>query len=1017
MYFCFLLGRYLYKNYSEPVNFTMRPLFQQNTRKQQYALFYNLSPFLNHFYLPSAFICGRDRKGNFTYLLQKVYQKNVAGFGFELIQERRQLFEIIEKLQVKAIEQRFNPPKKRAKSLDKLLEDKELKKLIVFFVDKNLDQFLTLIARHQLNLCWNALPKIPITDLLLDFPHYKLNANVYFKKSGEQVHYALRMQEGRKEWEIKHKQVVPLVNEPAWVFVDYQVFQVQHINGNMVKPFMTKREVIIPKRHVKTYFQTFIVKIAEKVNIETIGFDLIKYREILTCDLQVYMDIFKKQPNLSLKFAYEKASFSWKDKQDQKTILDFKGEEVIIHQVKRSPYKEKQWIEKLLSFRLEIVEDSYFQLTQNVEHTWHLIEWLSEYKEVLEAVGFSISSVVLEQKELILAKPNIELNVSQKNDWLDIYGDVTVGKFTFPFIKLANYIREQNYFYPLPDGTFFVIPQEWMEKYQGIFQFGRSKEDLLSLEKSQFSLLKSLGLKEGVLEEAKELAADVENMDYQPSPLLQATLRPYQLEGVKWLVHHYQQDFGACLADDMGLGKTLQTIAVLLHAKEQKSLTAQATNSSNGASKTGQGSGLQLGLFGGSVEDDFLQPLQALIILPASLVFNWENEIQKFAPTLMTYRHLGTKRHKDIKVIKRFDVVLTTYQTALRDVDFLQKIEFSYVVLDESQQIKNKDSKIFKAINQLQAAHKVSLSGTPIENSLSDLWSQMQFINPNLLGSFRFFKREFITPIEKQRDEAKTERLKDLIAPFLLRRTKDLVAKDLPPLTEKVFYSEMSKEQKRLYEKEKSAARNYLLDNYNAKDFKYHSIVLTTLLKLRQIANHPTLIQPDYRHLSGKFEDIIEHLKVIRKGGHKTLIFSTFVKYLDLFKKYMEEEGLAYAWLSGSTSQNQRVKAIQQFETDKNVSTFLISLKAGGTGLNLVAADYVFILDPWFNPAAEQQAIARAHRIGQTKQVIAIKFISKDTVEEKILKLQARKSQLVEDIIDNNAKMNFSKKDIAYLFE
>lgn len=982
----------------------MQPLFQRNTRTQQYALFYNLSPFLNHFYLPSAFICGRDRKGNFTYLLQKVYEKNVTSFGFEWTPEQRQLFDAIEKLQVKALEQRFNPPKKRAKPLAKLLEDKQIKKLIVFFVDKQLDLFLTLIARHQLQLCWNAVPKVPITDLLLDFSHLKLSANVYFKKTGEQVHYALRLQEGRKEWEIKHKEVIPLVNEPAWLFVDYQVFQVLHINGNMVKPFMTKREVVIPERHVKTYFQTFIVKIAEKINIETIGFDLIKYREILTCELHVFMDIFKKQPSLNLKFAYEKATFNWKDKQDQKTILDFKGDEVVIHQVKRARRREQQWIDKLLSFGLEIVDGEYFQLAQSAATTWQLIEWLSEHKARLETAGFVIKSVVLEQKELLLAKPNIDLNVSQKNDWLDIYGNVTVGEFTFPFVKLANHIREQNYFYPLPDGTFFLIPQEWMEKYQGIFQFGNSKKDLLQLAKSQFSLLKTLGLKEDVLEEANELAADVENMDYQPSPLLKATLRPYQLEGVKWLVHHYQQDFGACLADDMGLGKTVQTIAVLLHAKERLK------------SDKGQGSGLQLGLFGAG-GDDFLQPLQALIILPASLVFNWENEIQKFAPSLMTYRHLGTKRHKDIRVIKRFDVILTTYQTALRDVELLQKTEFSYIVLDESQQIKNKDSKIFKAINQLQAAHKVSLSGTPIENSLSDLWSQMQFINPNLLGSFRFFKREFITPIEKQRDEAKTERLKGLIAPFLLRRTKDLVAKDLPPLTEKVFYSEMSKEQKRLYEKEKSAARNYLLDHYNAKDFKYHSIVLTTLLKLRQISNHPKLVQADYRHLSGKFEDIIEHLKVIRKGGHKTLIFSTFVKYLDLFKKYMEAHDLPYSWLTGSTTQDQRARTIQKFETDKNVSTFLISLKAGGTGLNLVAADYVFILDPWFNPAAEQQAIARAHRIGQTKQVIAIKFISKDTVEEKILKLQARKSQLVEDIIDNNAKMNFSKKDIAFLFE
>ncbi|MFK7934670.1 MAG: DEAD/DEAH box helicase, partial [Saprospiraceae bacterium] len=397
-------------------------------------------------------------------------------------------------------------------------------------------------------------------------------------------------------------------------------------------------------------------------------------------------------------------------------------------------------------------------------------------------------------------------------------------------------------------------------------------------------------------------------------------------------------------------------------------------------------------------------------------IYNWESEIKKFAPTLLTYQHVGPKRHKDPKLLRRFDVLLTTYQTALRDVELLQQVKWEYIILDESQYIKNKNSKIFKAINELESAHRISLSGTPIENSLSDLWAQMRFINPDLIGSFENFKREFIRPIEKQKKKKKTEFLRNLVAPFLLRRTKRMVAKDLPELTEQIFYCTMTGEQKKLYEKEKSAARNFLLEEVDSKAFNFQAIVLQTLNKLRQIVNHPVLVKPDYTGESAKFNDVLEQLTKLERGDHKTLMFSSFLRYLDLFQNQFDEHKTPYALLNGKLSKKQRQHHIDNFMTNKRVRHFLISLKAGGTGLNLTAADYVLLLDPWYNPFAESQAIARAHRIGQTRQVISLKFITKDTIEEKILALQRRKAQLAEEII-GVGKVKYSREDLRFLLD
>ncbi len=980
-------------------------LFNEQQKQAELEIVYDLYPAAEGLYLPMGYIVAKGRDGELTHIKQKALPETARALGMPIGPVQERLFQIVDKLQPKALEERFNPNKKRPKPLDKLLADKDIARAVASYAHRLMDELLGLATRHHLPLTWEVDRKVLVKDFLLETTGQELEPLLFFSRQDSGVRYQLKLADENGPWPIHSRDVAPITNHPAWLFVDYKLYRVPEINGNMTKPFRKKEELIIPQKSVKTYFQKFILKVAARTDIHAEGFEVVQHGELQACRLEPVQDLFGNHWVLSVQMAYGSASFNWSDKKEKRASLQFDdGEEIRILQAIRDFGQEKEYIGKLKAFGLENTAGSYFELKDKPEDPFYLLEWIGENREALLSAGFTVTEPTYNGQALYLHQGQVELQTEQRNDWFDIYGQVRVGEFTFPFLSLAKYIREGERLFPLPNGVFFVIPQEWMARYKSLFQFGKKNQQQLRLAKSQFTLLAELGLGE-----AEDMVEESELLrDFEPSPLLKASLRPYQLEGVKWLVQLYENQLGACLADDMGLGKTLQTITALLYAKEKRKEEKAVSPPGNAP---------QLGLFEPAPDAGFLKPLHALIILPASLVFNWEAEIQKFAPSLQVYRHTGPKRYKDLRLLQRFDIILTTYQTALRDVDVLRQLEYEYIVLDESQQIKNKDSKVFRAINQLEGRHKISLSGTPIENSLSDLWAQMQFINPNLLGSYNFFKKEFITPIEKQQAEDKKNQLRKLVQPYLLRRTKEEVAKDLPPLSVQVFYSEMAAEQKRLYEREKSAARNFLLENYQGDNPQFRFQVLQSLTKLRQLANHPRLAVDKYEKESGKFNDVMEHWEVVRRGGHKALIFSSFVQHLELYRQEFESHQLPYAWLTGSQNSRQREAAIRAFQEDQAVQPFLISIKSGGTGLNLTAADYVFILDPWWNPTTEQQAIARAHRIGQDKHVIAIKFITKDSIEEKILRLQEQKAKLAEDIIGEVQKASFSKRDIEYLFD
>ena len=461
-------------------------------------------------------------------------------------------------------------------------------------------------------------------------------------------------------------------------------------------------------------------------------------------------------------------------------------------------------------------------------------------------------------------------------------------------------------------------------------------------------------------------------------------MRQYQAEGLNWLNFLQTAGLGGCLADDMGLGKTIQTLALLQHNKE------------NIKPESVSGSEPRANLFGATGTR-----LTSLIIVPASLIYNWENEIKRFVPGMAAYSHKGNQRKKSISWFRNFDIIISSYHTVRQDIDLLSSFTFHYIILDESQMIKNPGSALYRTMTRLKSEFKLVLTGTPVENSLTDLWSQLNFVNPGLLGDLSFFRREFARPIEKEGDDQQEVKLRKIIKPFILRRTKEMVAGDLPPLTEQTVFCDMTEEQYKLYEEEKSSVRNSILKSIETTGIEKSAIVvLQGLMKLRQISNHPVMAYEEYQSGSGKFETVLQDMESVISEGHKILVFSSFVKHLSLYADELTGKRIKFSMLTGASTN--REKIVNSFQDDPGNRIFLISLKAGGVGLNLTAADYVFILDPWWNPASEMQAMNRAHRIGQDKNVFMYKYITTNSIEEKITRLQEKKSKLADIFITSN---------------
>ncbi len=931
-------------------------------------------------YIPTSYIV--ENTDEIKYLNKKATTEVIESFGISfdnLDSNTKKILSACESLKPEFIFKKFSAKIKSAKTIADLQKDSKIDFAIRQHLKFHLSSFYNLIVQEQFPLSLNIGPEKDFYRARVAVSPLYFEPQIQFDKHSEGITYTLSLKENETIFSPMDNAVDILLDEPGWLIINKKLGQLKELNAKKLMPFLKKKSIEIPSKLVDDYFKSFIPEIAKKIDIESNGFEVENRDTIISCTIQPVHDFFKNCYYLNLYFDYDGYSFDASKTKKTHSFVDFSiANQPKIIQFKRST-DETLYTDKLADLGLDIIKNEFYGLNSEAENSdpFLNIQFIIDHKEELKNLGFTIENLKVESKEIITESNTVSIAKETKADWFDIKIIITIGNYKINFSEIIPNIKSKERHFQLPDGNYFLIPLEWFSKYGSLAKLAKTENGELLLRKSNFTAL------DGISEIDNDLD-QIHKAEFTGSDLIKATLRPYQVDGVKWLLGHFNSNMGACLADDMGLGKTLQTLSVLVSVQEQLGFTTKTTNFDLFANET-------------TIERE---PLKALIVLPSSLVFNWFNEAGKFTPHFSKMQYVGNDRKLLASRINSTDLIFTSYSIIHRDISVLEKYDFRYLILDESQYIKNKNSKIFKAINKISTGHKIALSGTPIENSLDDLWSQMQFINPDILGTYNFFAENFKIPIEKKQDENVLSELKNLVQPYILRRTKEQVLKDLPELSEQIYYCEMDPEQEKLYEKEKSKARNFLLKTDGSGPNKIS--IINTLMKLRQLSNHPKMVDADSEIDSGKFIAVTNHLENLVKAKQKVIIFSSFVTNLHFYTDWCNENKIAFCEITGETPASKREQQVKMFQEKENPLLFFISLKAGGVGLNITKASYVLFLDPWWNPFAEKQGVGRAHRIGQMNKVNVIRFISKNTVEEKIIKLQENKKLLSDSLLEES---------------
>lgn len=832
----------------------------------------------------------------------------------------------------------------------------------------------------------------------IDVLSEKASILFHFRKNEDNTHYFPTIKLHDEKLEFRSADSYVIANEPGWMMVNRKLFTfTKEISGAKLKPFLQKKFILIPKNVEHTYYEKFVAPLVADFDVYAKGFDIItekfdptpiitisEVQQSQSASTSLFGDSNGNQESIDTKvlmeLSYQYGDYKFRADQLKNISVSVESENgnYTFHRIRRNPDVEMNLIKELQNRGLPI-RNSRATLKES-----NAFDWLNFNHQSLIDKGFIIHQQSNGGKKYFLGTSKIDIKVEEKIDWFDIKAVVRFGEFEIPFNQIRSLILKGKTEIELPNGEIGIIPATWSEEYKDLMKFSNTEGSELTLKKHHIALVHSLKEKEmASVTMSNKLEKLLHNLDIEEKSLpkgFRGKLRPYQHAGFNWMMFLNEFGFGGCLSDDMGLGKTIQTLVTLQQQAEEHPGTT------------------------------------SLIIMPTSLIYNWQLEAKKFTPKLKVLIYAGTNRSKNPKLFAKYDVVLTSYGITRLDTEILCDFYFNYIILDESQVIKNPESNISKSVRKLNSRRKLILTGTPIENSTMDLWSQISFVNPGLLGEKSYFKKEYLIPIEKKRVETKSLRLNSMIKPFILRRDKSQVAKDLPEKTISVHYCTMSDAQREYYEKQKNAYRNHILDNIQKDGLnKSQMILLEGLTKLRQVANHPRMIDPGYEEDSGKLEDITYMVESALGKNHNILIFSQFVKHLKIISDVLKKRDIPFAYLDGSI--RDRKKEVEKFQESQHIQIFLISLKAGGLGLNLTKADYVFLLDPWWNPAIEAQAIDRAHRIGQKNKVFTYKFITKDTVEEKILKLQESKLRLAKDIItiEESFVKNLTTEDIKQL--
>lgn len=902
--------------------------------------------------------------------------------------------------------------------------DKITQRYVISQVDQHITGAIAIASRLGVHIFFAPKPGEWLKqqdELHFDAEPLKLHAA--FTKTDDGIDYQLTL--GQDIIPSAHRTQV-LCNNPSLFVIDHSLRQLDEgLGGKLLTPFLKKEIYHIPASIQAKYFRQFILKIVKKIDISSDGFDVDNLhpqgKAVLTLQATI-----NGLYTLETQFVYDTATFSISDRREKSVTLHDNGKGVTFVCI----WRNREWetsVIRLLDDQLHRPQTASLQ---------EMMLWLTKNEEALSRHEVEIMQRTTHH--YVIGDVKKIHDDRWTGDWFQmhvtlVFPDGTRMALTDFRDAIINGDREVR----LPSGNWFVIPDEWYAQYSAVMLFGLMKNrGTLTLHRSQQSVLPTEDLLPPTL---KAPAASDKEEKALPPHGLKATLRPYQLEGYQWMLSHQHSGTGCLLGDDMGLGKTVQTIAVILHHFESTASTSTATTKDDHAKENLANSSLstqavdldyqtdyniirskptstpvQMSLFSeeemsghaakampsaSSSQPDLRQQSghrPVLVAAPSSVVFNWHDEFRRFAPSLRVVEYTGNARERAVKQsqLANADVVLTSYPMLRNDIGMLSRLSFAIAVYDEAHAFRNNTSLLYQAVLKIHADFPIALTGTPMVNALDELWTLMSVLNPALLGDYETFQNNFIHPINVNLQDEHTAILRKLVAPYFLRRLRGDVLDSLPERQDEQVWCAMTEAQTACYEEEQSKMRNLLMDAEQANN---RIVVLAAITRLRRLACSPKLEHKEGD--SGKVQEVFDRLEELRGTDHKVLLFSEFTSFLDVIAEEMEQRGWTYDLLTGQSRDRESI--VKHFQQTPSCQFFLVSLKAGGEGLNLTEADYVFLLDPWWNHAAEEQAIARAHRSGQRRSVMVYRFITRDSLEEQIQKVQDKKDDLVNAIIHN----------------
>ncbi|MEI6753810.1 MAG: SNF2-related protein [Paludibacter sp.] len=950
--------------------------------KQQ--IVYTLSFLGNLGAFPECMVVDTDEKGVFASHYVKVSSQNKSNY-IELFDETDHvLVALCLKLEKETIVSKTKD--RNARTWDNLMnkyfsgahipELQYIKEYLLDYIESIQQTFFEKLADRPIYL---PQGKFPFTWIRLSVEEEMPELLYCFDNQADWIYYSLEITCRNKQLSLLKANLVS--RKRARVLLKNKIYEFDNeVDGAKLVPFFNKEKVSVSQANAEEYIQKVIMPLTRTNKVLANGFEIQSISEISSAVLRIKelvplqqlslfedekADIQSNDVVLELIFEYQNFKF-WAGQSGATTKLELEDTTFNILKVERDSELEKLYIESLKEIGLNF-DGKVHKIPYNKG-----FDWINDHYKQIESTGIEIryENKSNSRKPLMLGEREIKIELVEGNDWFDLKGSVRFGKYEIPFLRVLNYIKQNKHEMLLPTGEYVQIPQSWFDEYKSLVDLCKIENGIATVSKHYCVMLDEMvqasKLKWSIKENMRNFIEHNVDLNYDLPQKFNGELRHYQQQGYNWLRLLNEMNLGGCLADDMGLGKTIQTLCLLQWLKENDAGTS-------------------------------------LLVVPTSLVYNWQQEASKFTPELSIYVHVGNNRTQNASDFGQPDLLLTSYAILRRDKHLFTNQHFNYIVLDEAQSIKNPQSDITQVCLSLSAKQHLTLTGTPIENSLTDLWSQVHFFNRNMLGSANHFMRSCKQP-EKQ------ALYRQLIRPFLLRRHKNAVLTDLPEKTIIIQPCEMSDEQQRFYRDIRNSYLDKFLESKDENNKISPIVLLEGLLRLRQSANHPKLVDAEYPGNSGKFEIVTQLLEDVVQQGDKVLIFSSFVEHLKLYKNYLDEREIQYCYLDGSTKD--RKEQVEKFQNDDDSQVFLLSLKAGGVGLNLTRASYVFLLDPWWNPAAEAQAYDRAHRIGQKNKVFVYKFITQNSIEEKILKLQERKILLSETMLENETTEILKQLDI-----